>query len=371
MPGILERPEEVSVPTVPPVAQPVIRHTVYQRRGLVLLPVLVVLLVVSIGFAVAIGSVTIPLSHLLGMLQEHLLPGTITPTWSINEEMIIFQIRLPRVVGAAMVGASLGIAGVLFQGLLRNPMADPYLIGTSAGAALGATIAMALPPVLMFFGFGMVPLLAFAGSLAAVIAVYRIARVGTGTPITTLLLTGFALSSFLTGIISFLMYLNQNLLRRIILWMMGGVSVSEWSQILIILPLMLAGWLVAYLHSQAMNVLLLGEEPAAHLGIDVERQKLILLALGALLTSASVSISGLIGFVGLVVPHVARLLLGPDHRLLFPASALAGGCFLVLADLIARSIISPLELPVGIVTALAGSPFFIYLLRQHKKVYTF
>jgi iron complex transport system permease protein len=200
---------------------------------------------------------------------------------------------------------------------------------------------------------------------------YNIARVGARAAVVTLLLAGFATSSMLAAVMSFLMLVSGATLRRIILWTMGGLAVTGWSQVAIVAPLVLGAMLVAGLFARDLNAFLLGEEEAAYLGVNVERRKLTLLLLGSLLTGAAVSLSGLVGFVGLVIPHVARLVLGPDHRLLLPASALVGAAFLVLADLLARSLLAPTEIPVGIVTALIGAPFFIYLLRRSKREYRF
>ena len=296
------------------------------------------------------------------------------PTWRLAEETILFQIRMPRVVGGALVGAALATAGVLFQGLLRNPMADPYIIGTSSGAALGATIAMVLPVSMSFLGFGLVPAAAFAGALGAVFIVYNLARVGGKTPIVSMLLAGFVVSALLAAIISFMMSISDRLdlnIRSVYSFLMGHISVVGWEQIAVIAPLVIIGIIIARTYAYHLNAFALGEEGAAYLGIEVERDKVLILALGSLLTAAAVSIGGLIGFVGLVMPHAVRLLLGPDHRLLIPASALAGAIFLVVADLLARVVLAPTEIPVGIITAIIGAPFFLYLLRRSRKEYAF
>jgi iron complex transport system permease protein len=313
--------------------------------------------------ATALGAVSVPLDRIVAMVLG--LPG------DPAEATIIFQIRLPRVVAGVLVGGALAAAGVVFQGLLRNPMADPYIIGTSGGAALGVTLALLIPAGLLPAGFSATPLFAFGGALAAVLIVYNIARVGRRTPITTLLLAGFAVSSMLAAVMSFLMLVGGNTLRQVILWTMGGLAVTGWSQVLGVAPLILLGLAATIPFAQDLNLLLLGEEQATTMGLSVERRKLLLLALGSFLTAAAVSISGLVGFVGLVVPHVTRLMLGPDHRLLLPAATLVGALFLVLADLIARTITAPAEMPVGIITALVGAPFFIYLLRRNRRDYDF
>jgi len=323
--------------------------------------------------ASSLGSVSVPLRSVARILLDK-LPGLhLVPVWSASEEAIIVQIRLPRVFTAMAVGAALATAGVIFQGLLRNPMADPYIIGTSGGAALGATLALFILAHLrvLWLGFSLVSLCAFTGAILAVLMVYGIARVGQRTPITTLLLSGFALSSMLAALMSFLMVLSRSSLRRIIFWTMGGLSSSTWPQIRVAGPIILASMLLSYLFATDLNAFLLGDEQAAALGVEVEQRKFLLLMLGSLLTGTAVSISGLVGFVGLVIPHIVRLIFGPDHRLLLPASALVGGLFLLLSDLLARLVMAPAEIPVGIITALVGAPFFIYLLRRSKKEYTF
>ena len=342
----------------------------FRRNPATVLAALTLALLAAVVLAVALGAVAVPLGDIARMVLARLAPGRLPVTWTPGDEVIVFTLRLPRVVAAALVGGALAVAGVVFQGLLQNPLADPYIIGTSGGAALGATIALSLPVQALWFGFGLVPVLAFAGAMLAVLLVYNIARVGARAPVVTLLLAGFATSSMLAAVMSFLMLVSGATLRRIILWTMGGLAVSGWSQVAIVAPLVLGAMLVAGLFARDLNAFLLGEEEAAYLGVNVERRKLTLLLLGSLLTGAAVSLSGLVGFVGLVIPHVARLVLGPDHRLLLPASALVGAAFLVLADLLARSLLAPTEIP-GIVTALIGAPFFIYLLRRSKREYRF
>ncbi len=331
-------------------------------------------LVIASLLASAFGAVTIPLPDILKMALNKIAVFDFTPTWGAVDETIIFQIRLPRVVGGALVGAALATAGVLFQGLLRNPMADPYIIGTSAGAALGATIAMMLPINLAFLGFGLVPVAAFIGALATVILVYNLARVGGKTPIISMLLAGFVVSALLSAVMAFMMSMSDRFglnLHSIYSFLMGHISVTSWGQLAIITPLVIGGIIGARFFASHLNAFSLGEEGAAYLGIEIERDKILILALGSLLTAAAVSISGLVSFVGLVVPHAVRLSLGPDHRLLLPASALAGAAFLVIADLLARILLAPVEIPVGVITAIIGAPFFIYLLRHTKREYAF
>jgi len=350
------------------------RAVLQRNRQVAVLLVLLGFLGLCLLMATALGKVAISLPDVVKMSLNKLAVFDFTPTWRSVDETILFQVRLPRVVGGALIGAALATAGVLFQGLLRNPMADPYIIGTSAGAALGITVAMLLPISLAFLGFGLVPLLAFGGALATVMLVYYLARVGGKTPIVSMLLAGFAVSAMLSALMFLLITMSDRLHLRInsvYMFLMGGISVTSWGQIAIVAPIVIGGVVLARLLAFRLNAFSLGEEGAAYVGINVERDKIIILALGSVLTAAAVSISGLIGFVGLVTPHAMRLILGPEHRLLIPASALAGAAFLVIADLLARTLTSSGEIPVGIITALVGAPFFIYLLRRTRKEYAF
>lgn len=351
-----------------------VRAVIKGNRNAVVVTLLLALLALTMLIATILGKVGISLPDMARMFLNRLAIFDFEPTWRAVDETILFQVRLPRVVGGALVGGALATAGVLFQGLFRNPMADPYIIGTSAGAALGATIAMMLPVGMAFLGFGLVPILAFAGALLTVLLVYRLARVGGKTPVVSMLLAGFVVSGMLTALMFLLITLSDDLhprIQSVYMFLMGGVSVSGWGQLALIAPLVLVGVVAARLLAFRLNAFSLGEEGAAYVGIEVERDKIVILALGSALTASAVSISGLIGFVGLVVPHAVRLVLGPEHRLLIPASAAVGAAFVVIADLLARTIISSGELPVGIITALIGAPFFIYLLRHTRKEYAF
>jgi iron complex transport system permease protein len=343
-----------------------------RRRRLGVVLTLLVILLICVVAAAAVGTVYVPFGDVVKMCWNKVSPFNFIPTWRSVDETIILQVRLPRVIGGALVGAALATAGVLFQGLLRNPMADPYIIGTSAGAALGATVAMLLPLSMAFLGFGMVPVLAFAGALATVFLVYYLARVGGKTPVVSMLLAGFVVSAMLTALMFLIITMSDKLypkVHSVYAFLMGGISVAGWGQIAVIAPIIVVGIVLTRLWAFRLNAFAIGEEGAAHVGIDVERNKAMFLALGSVLTAAAVSISGLIGFVGLVIPHALRLLLGPDHRNLIPCSALAGAAFLVIADMLARTLPSSGEMPVGIITALIGAPVFIYLLRRGGKEY--
>jgi ABC-type Fe3+-siderophore transport system permease subunit len=348
-----------------------VKDSMRRRRIGVIVGLLAVLLICVVA-AAAVGTVYVPFGDVLKMCWNKLSPFDFPAGWRPVDETIILQVRLPRVVGGALVGAALATAGVLFQGLLRNPMADPYIIGTSAGAALGATLAMLLPLSMAFLGFGMVPVLAFAGALATVFLVYYLARVGGKTPVVSMLLAGFVVSAMLTALMFLVINMSDKLYEKfhsVYAFLMGGISVAGWGQIAVIAPIVVVGILLARLWAFRLNAFALGEEGAAHVGVDVERSKTAFLALGSVLTAAAVSIGGLIGFVGLVIPHSMRLVLGPDHRALIPCSAIAGAAFLVVADTLARTLHPPHEVPVGIITALIGAPVFIYLLRGRGKEY--
>jgi iron complex transport system permease protein len=335
-------------------------------------PLLLVGLCVAVLFATALGSVPIGASEILKLLLNRTGLLHFHQTWSQADEIIILQLRLPRVVGAALVGAALAVAGVLFQGLLRNPLADPFLIGTSAGAGLGITIAFLLPTSVLFLGFGQIAAFAFFGALAAVALVYWLARVGGRASVISLLLAGVVVTALMSAIQTLIVDLNADLqlrFRSVFAWQSGGIAVDSWDQVSIVAGVVLVGLVAALALAPTLNALALGEEGAAYLGVPVERQKTLLIALASLLTAAAVAIAGLVGFVGLVVPHALRLLLGPGHRLLLPAAALGGALFLVVADLLARVIIAPAQLPLGVLTALAGGPFFLYLLRRSGQDY--
>jgi iron complex transport system permease protein len=292
----------------------------------------------------------------------HRLTGIGPVTWPASSETIVWELRMPRIVAGMVVGAGLACSGAVFQALLRNPMADPYLIGTAAGASLGAVAALLLPiAVGSWLGLGLVQLLAFGGGLLAVLVVFSIARGRGGTPVVTLLLSGYAVSSLLAAGVALLMFSSGDRLAAVVSWLLGSLSGASWARIAFAAPLIVVSFALLLVRWRHLNALLLGEAQAAHLGIDVEREKRILTGLAALATSAGVAISGTIGFVGLVVPHVLRLAFGPDHRLLLPASMLYGSALLVLADLGARLAGG---IPVGVVTALIGAPFFLWLLRR-------
>lgn len=342
------------------------------RSGLVLGGGLVLLVATAVA-AVALGSTSISLGDTLGILGHRLLGIGSGTGWSATSEEIIIELRLPRALTAILVGGGLGMAGAAFQALLRNPLADPYIIGTASGASLGAVVALMLPllaPGLAlgagsaWLGIGLVQVLAFVGGVGTVLLVYVVSRSARGGAV-TLLLTGYAVSSILAAGVAMLMYLSGNRLGAIFAWLMGSLDAGSWPKLALAGPLVAVSLVLLLSRWRRLNVLLLGDAQAAHLGVDVGRERLLLTILASLATSAVVAVAGTIGFVGLVVPHVLRLVAGPDHRLLLPASMLYGGALLTLADLGARLAGG---IPVGIITALVGAPFFIWLLVRSRRV---
>lgn len=338
------------------------------RKRRVMLPLLIAALAGAIllgigygGVKLMPGQIILILLHKLPIIKEFINPG-----WSETHETIIILLRLPRVLLAGLVGAGLALAGTTFQGLFRNPMADPFVIGVSSGAALGAVCAMLLQSVMHFVFPQAVPLFAFLFAILTILLVYQLARTGSKVPVMTLLLAGVAVSSLLSALVSLVMFFSGSQLHQVVFWLMGGFSGRGWSYFYMFIPYGILGAIIILIYARELNAMLLGEEPAQHLGIEVEMVKRNLLIGAALLTGAAVSVSGLIGFIGLIIPHMVRMLVGPDHRLLLPTVAILGAIVLILADLLARVILAPEELPVGIVTALFGAPFFIYLLRKQK-----
>jgi len=327
-----------------------------------------VLLVMVAALATTVGSVKIPFLMTFQIMLSKLPLFHITPVWPSGIETIILEIRLPRVILAGLVGAALATAGATYQGLFRNPLADPYLIGVAQGASLGAVAGFLLPTTWHGFGVEVIPLFAFVGAIASTAIVYGLARVGKSLPVTTLILAGVALGALLGSIVSYLIISSGEKMHGIIFWLMGSFSLSQWSEVKLVLPYVAVGAGVILLYARPLNVMQLDEEQAQQLGINVERLKLVLLAAATLITAAAVSFVGTIGFVGIIIPHAVRLIWGADYRFLLPLSVLTGAIFLIVADLVARTAQAPTEIPIGVITALCGAPFFLYLLRRRRKV---
>ncbi len=278
--------------------------------------------------------------------------------------LIVLRIRLPRIALALLVGGALSISGGTMQGMFRNPLADPHILGVASGASFGATLAMALSLNQTPFGLGPVTLFAFVGAVATIFVVYGLSRVTGLMASSGLLLAGVALGSILTAATTFLMSVNRDKMEAMLSWTMGSLSTAGWGEVQWCLPLVLIGSVGMALYSRPLNLIALGEEEAQHLGVDVNGLRLRLMVFSAIATAGAVSAAGVIGFVGLVIPHILRMLVGPDHRRLLPLSLVAGGAFLLVMDTLARNLLAPLELPVGILTSLIGAPFFIWLLMR-------
>lgn len=286
--------------------------------------------------------------------------------WPDTYKTIIVDIRGPRILLAALVGCALAVSGAAMQGVFKNPMADPFIVGLSSGAAAGASISILLG-LSISIGMYSTPFLAFSGAALTIFGVYFIARSGGRVQLETLLLTGIAIGSFLTAITSFLMYMANTQFRFLFFWLLGGLYKASWSTIAVAFPLILLGTIIIQFFARDLNAMVLGEESAMHLGINTESVKKILLIFSSLIAGTAVAFSGIIGFVGLITPHIMRILVGPNHRVLLPASAFAGAIFMIWSDTIARTILSPTEIPVGIIAAFCGAPFFVYLLQKSKR----
>ncbi len=351
------------------VAHKIVRELpVYSSRRLlrvISITGLIVAVIIIALLALTVGSVEIPFKTVWQILISHLPFVNLHESWSSTTGMIITGIRLPRILMAGVVGTALGTAGATYQGLFRNPLADPYLIGVAQGAALGAVAGFVLPWT--FGGVYLIPILAFVGAIAAVSVVYIIARVGKTLPMTTLILAGVAIGSLLISVTAYLTMISANKVQGILSWLMGNFSNSSWDQLKIVSPYVAIGLIVIFIFARPLNVMQLDEEQAQQLGINVERTKIILLAAATLITAVAVCFVGTIGFVGIIVPHFVRLIWGPDHRLLLPLSAISGAILLILADTASRTLMAPSEIPVGVITAFIGAPFFLFLLRRTKK----
>jgi iron complex transport system permease protein len=342
-------------------------------RGALALAVLVLLLSAVCVIALGVGAVEIRPGQVLAILAAPL--GLALP-WSVEpaQAAVLMEIRAPRVVMAGLVGAALAVSGAAMQGMFRNPLADPGLIGVSAGAALAAVAVIVLGASVLsglerVLGAAAVPVAAFLGSLAATLLVKRLATREGRTDVATLLLAGIAIQAVAmagTGLLSYVA--DDEQLRTLTFWTMGSMGGATWGALVVAAPLMLLAIVAVPLYARALNALLLGEAEAGHLGFDTERVKRVLVLIVAAAVGAAVAVSGIIGFVGLVVPHLLRLSLGPDHRWLLPGSALLGAALLILADMLARSLVTPAELPIGIITALVGGPFFLWLLTRRRRV---
>lgn len=325
-----------------------------------------VALVLSISAAVSIGAVPVPLGTVWGVIADKIAPGLVTPDWSAGRAAIVWEIRLPRALLAALVGAGLALVGAVLQAVTRNPLADPHLLGISSGAAFGAILALLHTG--MFLGLATVPLLAFIGALGSTLLVLSVASFAQATSADRLVLTGVAVSFIVMALANVLIFLGDpRAAHTVIFWMLGGLGLAQWAH-LIWPALILAGaaiWFRAVAGS--LNAMTIGDETASTLGIPVARFRLVCFVVAAMVTGVMVAFSGVIGFVGLMIPHIVRLVVGGDNARVLPAAMLLGAIFLVWADIAARTIMRPEDLPIGIVTGLVGGMFFIWLLRRRAR----
>ncbi|MDZ5711189.1 iron ABC transporter permease [Jeotgalibacillus sp. HH7-29] len=325
----------------------------------------ILLLLTAFTLGVTVGSVRVPVMEMLSIFA-----GAFSNREALDPmfNSIVLDIRFPRVILAALVGASLAIAGASFQGLLKNPLADPYTLGVSSGASVGAVATIFLGLSIPGLGSFTLPVISILAALLTLVIVLGFARmVEKSMKMETIILTGIIFSSFLGSILSLMIALTGDELRQIINWLLGSVSMRGWEYIRLIAPFFVIGALLLIWNARELNAMAFGEERAQHLGVNVQRRKFVVLASGSLLTGAAVAVSGTIGFVGLVVPHMVRMLTGSDHRHVLPLSILNGASLLILCDLVARTIVAPTELPIGVITALIGAPVFGLILIQKRK----
>ncbi|GIN57171.1 putative ABC transporter permease protein YvrB [Lederbergia ruris] len=322
-------------------------------------------LLITVFLGVGVGTVQVSFKEMVAIFGNHLLPLSFQTDPMLDN--IVVNIRLPRVMLAGLVGASLSLAGAAFQGLLRNPLADPYTLGVSSGASVGAVIVIFFQLSLPILGLLTLPIASIMAAFITIFIVLFFAKkIEPSMKVETIILTGIIFSSFLGAFLSLIIALSGQELRQIIGWLLGSVSMRGWNYVWIILPFFLIGAFLLVLNTRELNAMSFGEEQAQHLGVNVQKRKQIVLIAGSLLTGAAVAVSGTIGFVGLVIPHLTRLLWGPDHKHLLPLSTFVGAGFLILADLVARTVIQPAELPIGVITALIGAPVFAVILMRRR-----
>jgi iron complex transport system permease protein len=326
----------------------------------------ILLLFVALVFSIAFGAVYIPPGSIAKILLDRLPGVVIAADWPESFSAIVLLVRLPHTLLIAISGAALAGSGAAYQGLFRNPLADPYLIGVASGAGLGAVAAMALRGMNDQLGLFFIPIGAFVGALLTVLAVYSLARVGRIVPLTSLILAGVAIGTFASALTSFIMLRSDDQIYRAISFLLGGSTLTGWKPVIAVIPYMVLGMGLLVLSGHILNVMQFGDEQANQLGLPVEKAKVFVIVTASLTTAVAVAFSGVIGFVGLIVPHMIRIFWGADYRRLIPLSLLGGASTLLLADMAARILLAPQTLPVGIVTALAGTPFFLWILRRAK-----
>ncbi len=323
----------------------------------------------AVLLGVALGPVSLPLGGTLQDLASHLPLVHVHSPLSATDSAIVWQIRVPRVVLGAIVGGMLALAGATYQAVFRNPLADPYLLGTASGAELGATVAIAYAPAHTFLGANVIQMAAFAGAILAVAATYVLgSSVGMGRSPAALILAGVAIASMVTAIETYVEQTQPTTVRQVFSWILGRLGTAGWNGVELALPYVLVCAGVIFAHRRVLDVMVLGDDEAASLGVAVGRTRLILIAAATIGTAAVISVSGTIGFVGIIVPHTIRLMRGGSYRVIVPLSMILGAALLVLADLSARTVVAPAELPIGVVTAMLGAPFFLFILRRSRTV---
>ncbi|MFS1511610.1 FecCD family ABC transporter permease [Chengkuizengella sp. SCS-71B] len=330
----------------------------------------ILLLLLSIVVSLSMGSAHIPLLQVWRILL-HQLPFVgqhISVDWPISSEKIILEVRFPRITLGILVGACLSLAGAGFQGVLRNPLADPFTLGVATGASVGAAFLILFGIQFLWLGQWTVPIVAFLSGILSLLFVFKLAGIQGKFRIETVILSGVVVQAFLGSIVSFMITLSDDVINRIVFWLMGSLALRGWEFSIILFPYLFIGLIVLLGYGRVLNLFALGERQAAHLGVNVDRSKWIVLIFSTLISAAAVSVAGVIGFVGLIVPHLIRLLVGPDYRLILPLSVLFGAIYVLWADTIARMLLSPQEIPLGVITAFIGAPFFAYLLSKNKKM---
>jgi iron complex transport system permease protein len=329
-----------------------------------------ILLLLSILASLSLGTANLPVLQIAGILGKHIpwVGHYIDVTWQQSSEQIINKVRLPRVLLGILVGASLSVAGAAFQGVLRNPLADPYALGVSSGASVGAAFLIYFGLQMALFGQWSIPIVAFVTGLISLFLVLKLAQIDGKLKMETLILSGVVMQAFLGAIVSFMVSISKQVINEIVFWLMGSLAMRGWPYITVISPYLVIGLVILLGYARSLNLLALGERQASHLGVNVERTKLIVLIVATFITAAAVSVAGVIGFVGLIIPHLVRLIVGPDYRLIIPLSAIGGGIYVLWADTLARTLLSPTEIPLGVITAFLGAPFFAYLLHKDKKM---
>lgn len=328
------------------------------------------ILLASVVISISLGAAKLPLSEVWLILLHHVpgLSSLVPVSWPESSEQIVMKVRFPRVVLAVLVGACLSLAGAGFQGVLRNPLADPYTMGVASGSAVGAAFLILFGLQFSFLGQWSIPAVAFLTGFVSLWIVLRLANTHGKLQTETLLLSGVVVQAFLGSLVSFMVSLSDKAVNEIVFWLMGSLSFRGWDFTYVLLPYLVFGLLILVSYARSLNLFALGERQAAHLGVSVDRTKLVVLIVSTLLTAGAVSISGIIGFVGLVVPHLVRMMVGPDYRILLPMATICGGIYVLWADTLARMLLSPTEIPLGVVTAFLGAPFFAYLLKQNKRL---